>query len=85
MVSKIAECVLKKVKGLQAVAGQNAMGVPHLLGKGALAVISEGIWLRGKKYTVIPVLSHCTARCQRKRVYEHENVAYWHTHRPHCC
>ena len=58
----MAECVLKKVNGLQPAAGQNARGVPHLLGRGAFAVMSEGIELRGKKYIAMPESSHCTSR-----------------------
>jgi hypothetical protein len=64
VVSKMAECELKKVNGLQPVADQNAIGVPHVSGSGALAVMSAGIELRGKKNTEIPESSHCTVQSQ---------------------
>lgn len=60
VVSKIIECWLKNWKGLQDAAGHLAWGIPHPLGSGDPAVISEGTELLEKKYTAIPELSHCT-------------------------
>ena len=60
VVSNIAECVLKNVDGLQSVAGHIAMGLPHPSGSGAPEVISEGMLLRGKNQTEMPLSTHCT-------------------------
>ena len=62
VVSKIAEWSWKNWNGLQVLAGQNALGVPHDAGMGAFAVISDGMLLRGKNQTLMPVSSHSTAR-----------------------
>lgn len=49
---------------LHEVDGKLAMGVPHAFGFGAPAVMSPGIELRAKKWTVMPLSSHFTARGQ---------------------
>ena len=49
---------------LQEVEGKLATGVPQASGLGAPAVRSSGIELRAKKWTVMLVLSHFTARGQ---------------------
>ncbi len=62
VVSKIAECLLKNVDGSQPEDGQCAMGVPQPSGTGAPELRSEGMELRGKNQTEIPLSTHCTAR-----------------------
>ena len=61
VVSKMAECELKNVEGAQSVAGQKAMGLPQLSGSGSPEEMSEGILLRGKNQTEMPLSTHCTA------------------------
>ena len=56
----MAECELKNLEGSQSVAGQKAMGVPQLSEFGAPAEMSEGMLLRGKNQTEIPLSTHCT-------------------------
>ena len=58
----MAECELKNWEGLQSVAGQKAMGVPQLSEFGAPAEMSEGMLLRGKNQTEMPLSTHSTAR-----------------------
>ena len=60
VVSKIAEWFLKKLNGLQDVAGHLACAAPHESGLGAPAEISVGTLFLGKKYTATPVESHFT-------------------------
>ncbi len=66
MVSKIAECESKNLNASQPDEGQNAMGIPHLSESGAPEVISEGILLRGKNQTEIPLSTHCTTTLSAK-------------------
>ena len=62
----MAECELKNLEGSQSVAGQKAMGVPQLSEFGAPAEMSEGMLLREKNQTEMPLSTHCTARaCQQ--------------------
>lgn len=89
MVSKIAECSLKNVDGSQPEDGQCAMGVPQPSGSGAPELRSEGMELRGKNQTEIPLLTHCTAT---RRVSFHTHVhtlrklsTHSHTLRLRCC
>lgn len=58
--SKIAEWLTKNWNGAQEVAGHLACAAPQLSGRGAPAVMSEGIALAGKKYTAMPSASHTT-------------------------
>lgn len=64
----MAEWVLKKVNGLQPAEDQDARGVPQLSGSGALAVMSDGIELRGKNHMAMPESSHFTVRSQQMPV-----------------
>lgn len=66
VMSKMAWWSEKKVDGLQLEAGKFAIGVPHVLGCGAFAVMSEGMEFRGKNHTEIPVSSHFTGGMLRK-------------------
>lgn len=59
----MTEWELKNCHGLQVAAGHLAIGVTHPSGLGDPAVMSEGTELRGKKYTAMPELSHCTSKC----------------------
>ena len=58
----MAECELKNLLGSQSVAGQDAMGSPQPSGRGAPAEMSDGMALRGKNQTEMPLSTHCTAR-----------------------
>ena len=60
VVSKMAEWESKNLNGSHPEAGQNAMGVPQLSGSGAPEEMSDGMSLRGKNQTEIPLSIHCT-------------------------
>ena len=49
VVSMMMEWFWKNCEKLQSVDGQRAIGVPQVSGRGAFAVMSSGIELRGKK------------------------------------
>ena len=64
VVSKMDECELKNLLGSQPDAGQNAMGLPHPSGIGEPEEMSEGMLLRGKNQTEMPLSTHCTENSQ---------------------
>ena len=73
----MAECELKNLSGSQPDAGQSAMGLPHPSGLGAPAEMSEGMLLRGKNQTEMPLSTHCTAwRNQRQHTGAGERITH---------
>ena len=61
VVSKMREWSWKNSDVLHELEGKLAIGVPHASGLGAPAVMSSGMELRSKKWTVMLVSSHFTA------------------------